>query len=46
MRTQSSIRWSTPVTAVMQDKGFAENGGDHHGSYCLNLWGDNNSLEY
>jgi len=25
------------VTAVMQDKGFAENGGDHHGSYCLKL---------
>jgi len=34
------------VAAVMQDKGFAENGGDHYGNHCLNLWGDNNSLEY
>jgi len=25
------------VTAVVQDEGFAENGDDHHGSYCLNL---------
>jgi hypothetical protein len=29
----------------MQEIGFAENGGDHHGSNYLNLWGENNSLE-
>jgi len=34
------------VTVVMQDKGFADNGGDHHGNHCLNLQRDNNSLEY